>query len=70
MHSIKPLRTVRIESNMSQMELASYADVTQTTISHIENGVHIPQKKTRDKIEKVLGSVDWSRTFDEGLVSS
>lgn len=63
------LKVARAEKNLSQTELAYIAGVSQVTLSHIENGVVRPRASTKEKIEQVVGSIDWQRTFDEGVVN-
>lgn len=63
------LRVARVERNLTQHQLASVAGVSQVTLSHIENGAVNPQKGTREKIEQVIGPVDWARTYDEGMMN-
>lgn len=61
------LKIARMQKNLSQSQLAYVADVSAVTISKIENGlVANPHSKTKEKIEEVLGPVDWQLTFDEG----
>ena len=62
------LRVARAEKNLTQQQLAFIVDVSQVTLSHIENGVVRPYQSTKKKIEDVLGKIDWERTFSEGLV--
>lgn len=62
------LKVARANKNLNQSELAYVAEVSKVTLSHIENGKVQPQERTKEKIENVLGPVDWKRTFDEGKV--
>lgn len=62
------LRTARVRKKLSQQQLAYVAGITNVTISNIETGMTQPAPETREKIEKVLGPIDWSKTFDEAKV--
>lgn len=46
---------LRKEQKLSQSELAAAADITQTSLSQIENGLNRPNQKTLDAICKKLG---------------
>ncbi|MFY0684035.1 MAG: helix-turn-helix transcriptional regulator [Balneola sp.] len=65
---IQPLKVARALQRITQQELAKASGITNVTISYIENGVVRPNKTTRAKIERVVGAVDWERTFSEGMV--
>ena len=57
------LEEARKKRNMSQVELAKAADITQTQLSLIENGRAMPHPKTKKNIEEKLGlKVDWIAT--------
>ena len=57
----------RNKKNLSQMELALKAGITQATLSSIERGRAIPHSSTRLKLEQALGiKVDWIATRLEG----
>ncbi|GAA5521773.1 hypothetical protein Asal01_01718 [Fodinibius salicampi] len=68
MNNALPLKRARVRKGLTQEQLAFVAGITNVTISNIENGQVKPNPTTREKIEKVIGSVDWERTFDEGQV--
>lgn len=68
MNTALPLKTARVNKNLTQQQLAYVADVSSITISKLENGIHQPQDSTKEKLEEILGPVDWKRTFDEGKV--
>ena len=64
------LREARIRSGWSQIDLAKVCDLTQTTISHIENGKTTPAERTRRQIEVICGKVDWQRTREQAIILS
>lgn len=68
MNFAQTLKVARVQKNLSQKELGSISNISQVTISNIENGVVRPQESTKIKIEKNVGIVDWERTFSEGLI--
>jgi transcriptional regulator with XRE-family HTH domain len=49
------INRLRKEQKLSQSELAAAADITQTSLSQIENGLNRPNQKTLDAICKKLG---------------
>ncbi len=65
MNPIKDLRTTRIQKGLRIEDLASPL-LRPATISEIENGLRVPRQKTRDKIESLIGKVDWRRTLCGG----
>ena len=51
------LRRVRINAGMTQQHLADASGVTQATVSNLEQGATTwPQRRTRAKLEAVLGT--------------
>jgi hypothetical protein len=36
------------------------------TVSEIENGLRVPRRRTREKIESIVGPVDWRKTLASG----
>lgn len=46
---------LRRERNLTQIELAKIANVSQGAISGIERGNKMPKKETRDRLAKALG---------------
>ncbi len=64
----QPLKLARAEYNLSQEELASIAGISNITLSRIESGLVKPHDSTKDKIEQVVGMIDWEKTFSDGLI--
>ena len=56
------LRTVRKSRGLSVEDLAS-GMLRPATISEIECGLRVPRRKTRTKIESLLGPIDWHKTL-------
>ncbi len=57
------LRTVREQKLLTQQDLASLSGLPQSHLSALENGRYLPNKRTRNSIERLLGSqVDWQQT--------
>ncbi len=50
------LKTLRLDENITQVELAAAARVTQSTISQLENGRRSPRPNTLRRIAEVLGT--------------
>lgn len=50
------LKKIRESRNLSQAELAVKSGVSQTLITHIENGLKIPSLATCFSIAEVLGT--------------
>ena len=63
------LKIARAERNLSQRVLSDQSLVSQVTISQIENGRVEPYRSTRIKIEKIIGPIDWKKTFADGLIN-
>jgi len=49
------LRTARELAGLSQDALAEETGITPVTITHLENGHHKPQKRTREVMEVYFG---------------
>ena len=49
------IRTLRLERNLSQLELANRVGVAQTAISQFETGVKTPRLETLGRIAAALG---------------
>ena len=49
------IKKLRIEQNITQVELAELAGVSQTNISKIENGEIFPRYDLAERIFKALG---------------
>ncbi|MEX0685761.1 MAG: helix-turn-helix transcriptional regulator [Balneolales bacterium] len=64
-----PLKTARVNEGFTQFDLAQVAGLTQTTLSFIENGLVQPQETTRERLESILGSIDWVQTYNKGRVN-
>ncbi len=62
------LKAARAERHLTQQQLAESAGISNVTLSNIENGSHRPSDRTKSKIERVIGEVDWERTFSEGFI--
>ena len=51
----KAIKIIRIQKEVSQVELAKLAGITQTTLSQIESGKKRPGEKTLNGISDALG---------------
>ena len=60
----KSIRRLRLEKGMSQLELATQADITPGMVMDLEYGRANPKMKTLNKIAGVL-DVPFSALFDE-----
>jgi len=56
------MRDTRRSLNLTQDQLSELTGISQSNLSAIENGKYKPNKSTREKIEKLLGKVDWIET--------
>ena len=65
MNPINDLRTTRLNRGLRIGDLAS-GMLRSATISEIENGLRVPRRKTRNKIESLLGPIDWRKTLSVG----
>jgi len=62
---LNDLRSTRISRGLRIEDLAS-GMLRRATISEIENGLRVPRRRTREKIESMLGKVDWRKTLAAG----
>lgn len=58
------IKEIRFYQDISQQKLALMSGISQTTISHIENGLHIPTDEQKEKIANALELpelvIDWN----------
>lgn len=54
------MRNKRMALGMSQERLAAAVGVTRETVRNIERGLSVPNHFLADRIEKELGTIDWS----------
>lgn len=59
---MKSLRDTRKDQGLSQEQLSRMTGITIANISLVENGHHKPNEFTRERIESVLGRIDWIET--------
>lgn len=59
------MKQLRQQKGLSQTELAELTGLSQVAISLIEQGKTKPRKASKQKIEKVLGPVDWPVIYKE-----
>ena len=58
------LRTVRKEKRLSQQDLSDLIGMSQSALTEVETGKRLPQRKTRERVEQILGSeIDWLSTL-------
>jgi transcriptional regulator with XRE-family HTH domain len=57
---MKDLRTSRKEKGLTQPQLEALTGIEVPNISALEHGKYKPNQVTRQKIEKVLGKIDWT----------
>ena len=65
MYPLTDLRTTRSRKGLRIEDLASPM-LRPATISEIENGLRVPRRRTREKIESIVGPVDWRKTLASG----
>jgi transcriptional regulator with XRE-family HTH domain len=53
------LRNSRLNLGYSQEKLSQLTGIAQANISTYEKGIKKPTDKTKEKIERVLGKLDW-----------
>jgi transcriptional regulator with XRE-family HTH domain len=59
---MRNMKDTRRSLNLTQDQLSELAGISQSNLSAIEHGKYKPNKSTREKIEKILGKVDWIET--------
>ena len=61
---MQDLRTVRETKRLTQQGLSKLVGLSQPHLASIESGKLLPQKKTRIRIEGILGkTIDWQQTI-------
>jgi transcriptional regulator with XRE-family HTH domain len=56
---MRSLNEARKIKNLTQINLSKLTGIDQGNLSNIEHGKYTPNIKTREKIESVLGRIDW-----------
>jgi len=67
------LRTVREQKRLTQQDLAGITGISQPHIQALEAGKYLPQRRTRKRIEQILGAeIDWQLTitFDKSHITA
>jgi len=65
------IKSSRIESGLSQSDLAKKTGVSQPTVANWESGSHIPRQAAMEKISKVLGiDTIWLLSGEHSAASS
>lgn len=59
---MRNMKDTRRSLNLTQDQLSELAGIPQSNLSAIEHGKYKPNNSTREKIEKILGKVDWIET--------
>ena len=59
---MRNMMDTRRSLNLTQDQLSEMTGIPQSNLSAIEHGKYKPNKSTRERIEKVLGKVDWIET--------
>ncbi len=62
------LKQTRLKANLSQKELAEATGIKQPMISNLERGKRVATPSTKQRIEAVLGYIDWL-SFERVLIS-
>jgi transcriptional regulator with XRE-family HTH domain len=63
-------KQARSLAGISQVEIAEKIRTSQAAISKIEKGLTFPRNETREKIEAILGEIDWLSTRLSGMDTS
>ena len=59
---MQDLRSIREQKRLSQVDLAGITGISQPHIQALEAGKFIPRDGTRQKLEGILGDIDWLDT--------
>ena len=62
---VSDLKTTRISKGLRLEDIAS-GMLRTATISEIENGLRVPRRRTREKIESMIGPICWRKTLAAG----
>ena len=58
------IKDFRARYDLTQEDLASLTGLSQGHLAAIEGGQYLPQKRTRKRLERILGSeVNWLTTY-------
>lgn len=61
---MQDLRTVRELRKLTQDDLAEITGISQPHLASIESGKHLPNSRTRKRLERILGSeINWLTTL-------
>lgn len=61
---MQDLKTIRQQKNLTQSNLSELSGLSQPHIVALESGQFLPRRKTRQRIERILGSeIDWVATY-------
>lgn len=64
MNSATDLKSTRLQKGLTQEDLAqNLLGVRPATLAAIENGLSVPHRTTRARIESILGEIDWLSTL-------
>lgn len=66
---METLRVKRMQAGISQKQLSELAGLTTVTVNCIEKGKRYPNDDTRQRIESIVGEVNWMSTRLQGTVS-
>jgi len=61
------LQTLRARAGLTQYTLANDINVQQSTINAVELGKGLPRPRTRVKLERYFGPIDWIGTQLQGM---
>ena len=68
---MQDLRTVREQRRLTQIDVSELTGLPQSHIQGLEAGKFVPREVTRQRLERILGDVDWlaSASGDKGHIT-